>query len=175
MNKIEIKNDKFYIMMFEEYINSVDNRVNSLLINMEDMFIKSFSDDSDIFGEEDLGEMYLIDTSVSQKADFFEKNLKLDFSDANFNYGVIVVIKSEDVKDTEPISKCYMKIRVYDGNREKLLREWQSDLEMEVPENNDINSERFEVRVKEEGSEMDTIEHFIVYKISNLIEKIKIE
>ena len=68
-----------------------------------------------------------------------------------------------------------MKIRIYDGNREKLLREWQSDLEMEVPENNDINSERFEVRVKEEGSEMDTIEHFIVYKLSNLIEKIKIE
>ena len=173
MNRI--KKDPFYIMMFEEYINSIDNRINTLFVNMEDMFIKSFSDESPIFGEEDLGELYLVDSSVSQKADFFEKNIKLDFSDPEFCYGVIVVIKSEDVKDNEPITKCYMKISIYDNSKEKLLKEWQSDLEMETPKNNDTESDRFIVKVKEEDSELDNIENFIVFKISKLIEKIKIQ
>lgn len=96
MNKI--KKEPFYIMMFEEYINSVDNRMNTLLVNMEDMFIRSFGEESPVFGDEDLGELYLVDSSVSQKADFFEKNIKLDFYDTEFCYNVIIVIKQKMLK-----------------------------------------------------------------------------
>lgn len=66
-----------------------------------------------------------------------------------------------------------MKINVYDNTKEKMLREWQSDIEIETPKNNDIESDRFIVKVKEEDGEFDNIENFIVFKLSQLIEKLK--
>lgn len=177
------------LKQYEEYINSGSNRVSTLLTNMVKMFKETFEGQNDILGEKELSVLSLVEIEQSNFNDAIEKNIVLSFNDAEFFYQVYFVIKLEDVKNNEPIKNAYLKIKIYDENG-KVLREWQSNIEIAESTQYEINNEgRFFVKAKEvtsgqpqgqnvqaqtqpqtqgETGGMDYIESFIISKISDL-------
>jgi len=165
------------IKLFEDYINSSTNRIHTLLKNMVKMFQEIFNGETKALSEEELNTLYLVELEGSFESDPFEKNLIMNFSDNVYYYQVIFIIKVEDVKDNEPIENSYMKMKIYDTEGGKLLREWQSNLKIKECTDEEINEEgRFFVKVKEveksddNGGEFDFIENFIISKIATLKE-----
>lgn len=141
----KLKNLKLY----EEYVNSASNRISTLLNNMVKMFKETFEGKNDILSEKELDVLSLIDVERSTSYDAFEKNILLNFQDDEFYYQVIFIVKLDDVKDNEPISKAYMKIKIYDNETSEMLKEWQGNLDIKEPTDDEINNEgRFFVKVK---------------------------
>lgn len=141
----KLKNLKLY----EEYVNSASNRISTLLDNMVKMFKETFEGKNDVLGEKELDVLSLVDVERSTSHDAFEKNILLNFQDDEFYYQVIFIVKLDDVKNNEPISKAYMKIKIYDNETSEMLREWQGNLDVKESTDDEINNEgRFFVKVK---------------------------
>jgi len=155
--------------MFEEYINNPTNRIHTLLNNMVKMLQETFNGDNDVLGEEEKQAITLVEIEASLEKDPMEKNIIMNFSDNIYYYQVIFVIKVEDIIGDNPIDKGYMKIKIYDNIDSKLLREWQSDLTIQECTDEELNEEgRFFVKVKDDKSELNFIEQFIITKIGDL-------
>jgi len=181
------------LKLYEEYINSGSNRVSSLLKNLVQSLYASFSGSNNALGEKDLQGLALIDVDQSNSNDAFEKNILMRFSDANFHYQMIFVIKLDDIKDNEPITRAYMKIKIYDAAQANMIREWQSDLTVAEATDEEINSEgRYFIKVGEINAQsqgqsqvqsqtqvqtgnLDFIEQFIIEKIGFLKEFLETE
>jgi len=178
------------IKLYEEYINSSSNRISTLLKNMVTMLNNTFGGNNSHLGQKDLETISLIDVEQSNSTDINEKNIVMRFSDDQFQYQMIFVIKLEDVKENENITKGYMKIKIYDGVEGQMLREWQANLEIQVSTNEQENEEgRFYVKVGENESQMqgqemqgqetqpssnlDFMENFIIQKIGFLKETLE--
>lgn len=166
--------------MYEEYINSPSNRISTLLKNIVTMLNNSFGGVNGGLGSKDLETISLIDIEQSDYADAFEKNILMRFSDDRFQYQMIFVIKLEDIVENDEISKGYIKIKIYDGNDAKMLREWQSNVEIKASTTEEENKEgRFFVKIGEisndaQSSEnLDYFEDFIIQKIGFLKESIE--
>jgi hypothetical protein len=156
--------------LYEEYINSSSNRITTLLNNMVEMFINSFNGENEIFSEDELNNITLIEVEKSIKNDVYEKNIVMDFTDDIYYYQLYFIVKIDDVKNNDPITKAYMKIKIYDDEKIKIIREWQSNLDIQEASNEEINNEgRFFVKVKElDKGEFEFIENFIIMKIADL-------
>jgi hypothetical protein len=180
------------LKLYEEYINSSSNRVNTFLKNLVKSLNDSFSGTNNALGTKDIENIALIDVEQSNTNDAYEKNILMRFSDNTYQYQMIFVIKIQDIKDNDPIKDGYMKLKIYDGNDADLLREWQSDLTIEESSDEDMNSEgRWFVKVGEkkkddtqsedsqsedtqvQSSDLDYIESFILSKIGFLKEMLE--
>lgn len=160
------------LKLFEDYTNSPTNRIHTLLKNMIGMFQETFDGKNDVFSTEELESLYLVEIESSLEKDPFEKNLLMNFSDGVYYYQVIFIIKVDDVVGDEAIEKAYLKIKIYDNDDGTILREWQSNVDLEVCTDDEQNEEgRFFVKVKTEDSELDYIESFIISKISEIREQ----
>ena len=176
------------LKLYEEYINSNSNRVNTLLKNLVQSLNASFSGTNGSLGVKDLEGLSLLDLEQSVTGDAFEKNILMRFSDNSYQYQMIFVIKLDDVKDNDPIEKGYMKLKIYSGDDGTMLREWQKDLTIQESTDDDINSEgRWYLKVGEnenaqsqsqdsqsqvQTSGLDFIEHFIIEKLGFLKESL---
>jgi len=161
--------------IFEEYINSPTNRVSKLLKNMVQMFQDTFNGKTGVFSEEELGLLQFIDVSQSLKDDSFEKNIVLNFTDEKWKYQVIFIVKLDDVKE-DKIEACYMQIKIYDIENDKIIKDWQENLELREADSNEQNEEgRFFVKVKGKEGDFDFIENFIISKIDDLKEPLERE
>jgi len=178
------------LKLYEEYINSGSNRVNTLLKNLVQSLNASFSGTNGSLGVKDLEGLSLIDLEQSVTGDAFEKNILMRFSDNSYQYQMIFVIKLEDVKDNDAIDKGYMKLKIYNGDDGTMLREWQKDLTLHESTDDEINSEgRWFLKVGEnenasqdsqsqdsqsqsqvQTGDLDFIEHFIIEKLGFLKE-----
>lgn len=157
------------LKLFEDYTNSPTNKVHTLLKNMVTMFKDTFGGSNGVLGDTELNSLTLVDVEASIETDPFEKNVVLDFSDPMYYYQMIFVVKIDDAT-ADDIKKAYMKIKIYTADEGTLLREWQSNIDIEVCDENQQSEEgRFFVKVKDKTSEMDFIENFIIGKISNLL------
>lgn len=137
------------IKLYEEYVNSASNRISTLLNNMVKMFTETFEGKNKVLGEKELDVLSLVDVERSTSYDAFEKNIIMNFQDNEFYYQVIFIIKLEDVKNNEPISKAYMKIKIYDAETSDMLREWQGNLDIKESTDEKINTEgRFFIKVQ---------------------------
>ena len=188
------------LKLYEEYINSTSNRVNTFLKNLVQSLNASFTGTNNALGTKDIETIALIDVEQSNSNDAYEKNILMRFSDNSFHYQMIFVIKIQDIKENEPIKDGYMKLKIYDGNDGKLLREWQSDLSVEESTDEEMNSEgRWFVKIGEkvqngsqaqdsqaqdsqaqdsqaqeaQSSDLDYIESFILAKIGFLKEMLE--
>ena len=179
------------LKLYEEYINSTSNRVNTFLKNLVQSLNASFTGTNSVLGTKDIETIALIDVEQSNSNDAFEKNILMRFSDNSYQYQMIFVIKIQDIKENDPIKVGYMKLKIYDGNEAKLLREWQSDLTVEESTDEEMNSEgRWFVKVGEntndtqsqdtqsqdtqvQSSDLDYIESFILTKIGFLKEMLE--
>ena len=142
------------LKLYEEYINSTSNRVNTFLKNLVQSLNASFTGTNGVLGTKDIETIALIDVEQSNSNDAFEKNILMRFSDNSYQYQMIFVIKIQDVKENDPIKVGYMKLKIYDGNEAKLLREWQSDLTIEESTDEEMNSEgRWFVKVGEKTND----------------------
>jgi len=164
------------LKIYEEYINSAANRITTFLGNLVQSLKASFTGVNNSLGEKDLESLNLIDIEQSNSNDNFEKNVLMRFSDMNYQYQMIFVIKLEDVNKNKPIEKAYMKLKIYDNNG-NLLREWQKNLKVKEASDKEINDEgRWYVKVgvsdseSDNDSHLDFIEHFILEKIGFLKE-----
>ncbi|NPV12903.1 MAG: hypothetical protein HPY57_14120 [Ignavibacteria bacterium] len=137
------------LKLYEEYVNSASNRISTLLNNMVKMFKETFEGKNDVLGEKELEVVTLVDVERSTSYDEFEKNIILNFTDNEFYYQVIFIVKLDDVKNNDPITKAYMKIKLYDNETSEMLREWQGNLDIKQSTEDEINEEgRFFVKVK---------------------------
>lgn len=137
------------IKLYEEYVNSASNRISTLLNNMVKMFKETFEGKNDVLGEKELEVLTLVDVERSTSHDAFEKNIIMNFQDNEFYYQVTFIIKLDDVKNNDPITKSYMKIKIYDSETSDMLREWQGNLDIKESTDDEINDEgRFFVKVK---------------------------
>ena len=177
-----------YVKFFEDYINDPANRVQTMLGNMVKMIKASFDGENNILGEKELGVVSLIEIQQSTSNDSTEKNIVFNFRDDLWYYQVIFVIKLEDVKKENPISKGYIKIKIYDGQNGDKFEECQSNLDIHESTSDERDEEgRYFVKVKEveptstpEGEEapetqpssegMDFIENYIINKAAKLKE-----
>lgn len=154
LHKVFLYIDKKYILkimsiikLFEDYVNSPSNMVSTLLNNMVNMFKDTFEGKNDVLGEKELDVLTLVDIERSISQDISEKNLILNFTDGEYYYQVIFIIKISDVKKS--IDKGYMKIKIYDNENNEKIREWQGDLAIKIATDEEINKEgRFFVKVK---------------------------
>jgi len=182
------------IKLYEEYINSSTNRVNTFLKNLVQSLNETFSGSNNALGVKDIETLSLIDVEQSNTSDAIEKNILMRFSDTMYQYQMIFVIKIEDVKNETPITDAYMKLKIYDGNNADLIREWQSNLSVAESTDNEMNDEgRWFVKVAEknqsqkesqeesqeesqkeiQNNDMDFIESFIINKVGFLKEMIE--
>lgn len=166
------------LKLYEEYINSGSNRISTLLKNLVNSLNLSFSGENKTLGEKDLESLSLIDIEQSNSNDALEKNILMRFSDYEYHYQMIFVIKLEDVTGNEPIDKGYMKIKIYDSIQATLLREWQSDLSIEESADDDMNKEgRWFLKIGESDGKskngLEYIENFIIEKISFMKEMLE--
>jgi len=187
------------LKLYEEYINSTSNKVNTFLKNLVKSLYDSFTGSNNVFGPKDIETITLIDVEQSNSNDAFEKNILMRFSDNVYQYQMIFVLKISDIKDNESIKKGYMKLKIYDGNDGDLLREWQNNLIIKEASDEEMNSEgRWFVKVGEKkkneetedtqsedtqsedtqsedisSSDLDYIESFILNKIGFLKEMLE--
>lgn len=185
------------LKLFEEYINDSSNRIKTLFDNMIEMFKTFFNsgiennnnneddieNDEKILSDEELNALTFIEIEQSNTNDNFEKNIIMQFSDEEYYYQIVFIVKVEDVK-TE-IDKAYIIIKVYDYDG-KLINKTQTNLDIKVSSDDDIlNEGRFYVKVKpvktgeepqstqepqptENDENYDYIENFIISKIGDI-------
>lgn len=170
------------IKLYEEYINSSSNRVNTFLKNLVQSLNASFSGTNNALGKKDIEHISLIDVEQSNTNDAYEKNILMRFADATFQYQMIFVIQIADIKDDKKIEKGYMKLKIYDGDDANMLREWQSDLSISESTDEEMNNEgRWFIKVGEnqdsqsqdtqsqiQNTNLDYIESFILEKLGFL-------
>ena len=169
-----MKNMK-YIKLFEDYINSPSNRIQTLLKNIVTMLKATFEGTNGVFSKEEISTISLVELEQSNSNDSTEKNVILSFSDTDYLYQIILIVKIEDIKENNPIENAYMKIKLYNQNAE-MLEEWQSNLKIQEATSDEITKEgRFFIKVQpvektedSSGDNMDFLEHFIIAKISEL-------
>ena len=156
------------IKFYEDYINSNTNILSTLLSNMIDMFMKTFNGENDILSQEETELLTLIEIEKSNTNDTAEKNLIMNFSDTEFFYQVIFIVKPDDIEEGI-IDKSYIKIKVYNENSD-MLNEYQTNLEMKVSDDDEkLKEGRFFVKVKKTDSgEFDYIENFIIVLVGEL-------
>lgn len=104
---------KFVAFVNEEYIISPDSLVSTLLNNMVQRVKKSFDGENDVFGEEELSVLSLIDIERSTVNDSTEKNIILNFQDNEYYYQVTFIIMPFSSKEKDTYSG-YIKIKLYD-------------------------------------------------------------
>lgn len=139
----KIKNYKDFSIM-ETYTNNPVNRLQTLFDEMIKNMKFWFTEGS--LSKQGLS-LYELERSTAN--DYTEKNILVDFSDNQWYYQVIIIVKLEDVKGNEPITDAYLKIKKYDMEQTNLIRTWEGEFDLKK----DFN------------------ENFIIDKISELDDK----
>jgi len=104
----------------EEYVDSKDTKVSTLLNNTIQQLKKSFNGENEVFSEEEQSIITLIDVERSTVNDSLEKNIILNFQDADYYYQVIFIIIVHS-KETD-IYDGYLKITAYDLETSEKLK-----------------------------------------------------
>jgi len=114
---------KFNVFVTENYVISPDSLVSTLLNNMVQRVKKSFDGENDVFGEDELSVLSLIDIERSTVNDSTEKNIILNFEDTEYYYQVTFIIMPFSSKEKDTYSG-YIKIKLYDlDTTENLISE----------------------------------------------------
>lgn len=114
---------KFNVFVAENYVISPDSVVSTLLNNMVQRVKKSFDGENDVFGEDELTVLSLIDIERSTVNDSTEKNIILNFEDTEYYYQVTFIIMPFSSKEKDAYSG-YIKIKLYDlDTTENLISE----------------------------------------------------
>lgn len=140
-----MKNKNKYVYLFEEYINNNNNRVSYLLNKIKKLFETIFNEKTDYLSEKELNKLQLIDIKLSVFENNISKNLTIDFTNEDFLYKVILLIKESDVKNKKSIEDLYIKINVYDNVTNNLVHEWHGNVKMKYETGYD---KKFNIKVK---------------------------
>ena len=157
--------------MFEEYISNPVSILQTTMTDMSHMFKDSFGGGNDVLGSEELSIITLVDVQMPGETSLIDKTITLEFSDEEYYYNVAVTCSVNDVKD-DGCNRAMIRIKIYGDEDGTLLKTWDSPVEMHVATGDESTEEgRFFVKVKDDASEMDFIENFIIGKIGNMKEQ----
>lgn len=113
------------LKLYEEYINNPVNRLQTVFDEMIKNMKFWFTEGS--LSKQGLS-LYELERSTAN--DYTEKNILIDFSDSQWYYQVIIIVKLEDVKGNEPIKDGYIKIKKYDMDQTNLIRTWEGEFDL---------------------------------------------
>lgn len=97
--------------IFEDFTK--DSIANTLLKNLIINIMKTFNGENDVFGENELDNLVLIDIEKSTVNDTMEKNIHFSFQDFEHLMNVLYIIRPFSNTDDDEYSS-YLKIDLYD-------------------------------------------------------------